>query len=236
MNLITLRRGWQDAMVAHYVKGIDYTDTKAIVIESARVIYIPIPKAANSSVRKALCPTLGIDPATVTDVQGDPRIRTQPCSTALPLAGSDWFVFTIVRHPFDRAYSAWRNKLEDHIKPFKALKGMGLKRGDSFRTFLGVCNLWPRKMLNDHFVPQSDLLGAALARPDFKVYHMEDLAQSWSEICDRIEAQGGTRPLDIPHLNRAAKPTKADYTWSERRLMLRLYLRDFRALGYDQRT
>lgn len=232
MRTRSFRTGWHQAWRAHRFQGVEYTDTKAIVIPQAKTIYVPMPKAANSSARRALLPTLGIDPDSIEHIQLETKSLTEPCSTALPKAGPDWFVFTIVRHPYERAHSAWRNKLEEHDTPFKPLKSMGLERGDSFRTFLIACNLWPRKMLNDHFIPQTDLLQQAMKVPGFRIFQMEDLGTAWPEICDEIEARGGVRPSAMPHLNPTRKPIKLDFSASERMLLKRLYGRDFAPLGY----
>ncbi len=232
MNWKTFRTGWRRAMEAHYKRNVSHTDTKAIVLEKARAIYIPMPKAANSSIRKALLPVLGIDPQQVSQVQAETRHLTEPCSTALPKAGPDWMVFTVVREPYDRAHSAWRDKLENQDSSFRSLRGTGLEKGDSFSLFLLVCNLWPRKMLNDHFIPQTDLLEQARKLPDFRIYRMEDLGRDWPGICDEIEERSGIRPLDLPHLNQSRKPEALSFPPGEKLMLWRLYNRDRKPLGY----
>ncbi len=232
MDWKQFRRNRRKASRSHLRDGVSYTDTKAIVLPAARAIYVPMPKAANSSIRKALLPVLGIDPDSVTQIQRETKHLTEPCSTALPKAGPDWMVFTVVRDPFQRTHSAWRNKLDEQTKPFDALRIMGLRKGDSFLTYLLVCNLWPRKMLNDHFIPQTDLLEEARKLPQFRVYRMEDLASGWPEICSEIEERSGIRPLELPHLNQTRKPTELTFSLAEKLLMARLYGRDRKQLGY----
>lgn len=213
--------------------GIGRTTAKAIVLKDARTLYIPIPKAANSSIRMALCPTLGIDPATVHDVQGSDGIQTIPLSDALAMIDPDWEIFTVVRDPWQRARSAWRDKLVHRNPPLKPLITMGLEKSDSFATFLMLSALWPRQALNDHFISQTDLLAPVLDRPGTTILHMETLAKDWPDLCDQIEARGGVRPDPLPHLNSRPKPSaKPTYSPMERRLLQRLYGRDFAPLGY----
>jgi hypothetical protein len=110
-------------------------------------------------------------------------------------------LFTIVRDPFERAYSAYNNKLVKHQTPFPALRVMGLEQHDSFSTFLKVMNAWPQHRLNDQFIPQRDLLAPVLAHSQLEIFRVETLATDWPVICDRIVGNGGTRPAEMPRMD-----------------------------------
>lgn len=220
------------AWFRHLVLRIDFTAGQAIVIPDAKTIYIPMPKAANSSARRALLPPLGLDPDDFKNIQSDTKHLTVSISKALRQAGPDWFIFTIVRDPTTRAYSAWLNKLEQSSGQFRPLKAMGLRKGDSFERFMRVLMMWPQKMLNDHFIPQSLLLSKARESVNLAVYKVEDLATGWPEICDRIEAQGGTRPLNMPHLNQTKPTAGVKYSARSKRLLCQLYAKDYDTFGY----
>lgn len=220
---------------ARYLHGKKKNDTKALVFEDAKTIYIPIPKAGNTSIRRALFPVMGIDPDARVNLHSGEEVTPfiQRCSEALPKAGPDWFVFTVVRHPYDRIFSGWREKLDRRARTFRPLITTGLTPGDSFETFLRVCNAWPTLQLNDHFMPQAELLRPAMAIRDIEVFRLEEMdAAQWSAICNRIEAQGGARPLPLPHIHSYANRGGQEYSRTALRLMRRLYGRDLDLLGY----
>lgn len=234
MNRVRRFRGLWSRRLQHHLLGRDRLDTKVMVLPTARSLYVPIPKAANTSARTALLPVLGIDPASVRDVHHDPRIHIRPASRAMDLAGPGWFVFTIVRNPYTRALSAWRDKVVRREAEMHALRIMGVEKSDSFETFLEACASWVRPMLNDHFMPQADLLARPMKRADLQVYRFETLEQDWPEICKKIIAQGADSPSELPQHNQSGAPgTGHVFTDREIALIQDLYAKDFHAFGYD---
>lgn len=222
-------RAWKD-------HGRRHQELRAILIHSAKVVYFPVPKAANSSIKKALCPSLGIDPdiiQTHDDVHSD-KIPTFPARALVKMKLDDWVLFTVTRHPFDRAHSAWRDKVDAMRDDFSPSRSMGLEPGDSFLTFLMVTNFWPTPRLNDHFIPQTELLRDPMAKFDLKVFQMEQLENDWEPLCDLIEERGGVRPLSLPHLNASGGKTPKNFTPPEKILLNRLYGSDLKTLGYSR--
>jgi hypothetical protein len=136
----------------------DSTDAWCIVFPDSKIAYLPIPKAANSSIRAELLRLLDIDPETVAHVQAFTGFDKRPFSECVKIMDEDWFFFTVVRNPFSRTVSAYMDKLDHHGEPFPALRRMGLFKGDSFARFLRVISLWPKVTLNNHFMPQEMLL------------------------------------------------------------------------------
>jgi hypothetical protein len=220
----------------HRVLGKRADDARVLLLEQARTVYVPIPKAANSSTKLALCPVLGIDPADVTEVQKDPRLPMVRFSTLADRIGPDWFVFTVVRDPWTRALSAFRDKVQRKGVQLRALQAMGLEPGDDFETFLAALNRWPRLLLNDHFIPQSDLLAPVTAVCDPLVIRSEDLPAAWGQVSDQLAAQGAPAPAAIGHQNVTGKQKNVpDFTPRAAQLIRRLYAEDFARLGYDDR-
>ncbi|QDY71184.1 sulfotransferase family 2 domain-containing protein [Qingshengfaniella alkalisoli] len=221
----------------YHALGKRADDARVLVLEEARVIYVPIPKAANSSTKLALCPVLGIDPTSVNEVQQDPRLPMRHFSTVAPQIGPDWFVFTVVRDPWTRALSAYRDKVVRKGVQLRALKAMGLEPEDDFETYLAALARWPRKLLNDHFIPQSDLLAPIMAQTPVDIIRSEDLPIDWESVRQRIMAQRAPAPGQMGQLN-VTGPAQAvpEFTPRASRLIRRLYADDFRLLGYsDQR-
>lgn len=221
------------ATYRHRVLGKTEADPRALVLEPARTLYIPVPKAANSSARLALCPVLGIDPASVTEVQKDPRLPTARFSTLAAARDPDWFMFTIVRDPWTRAYSGWYDKVVRMGVQLRALQAMGLEPGDDFETYLAALARWPRRMLNDHFIPQADLLADPLATGRLTVLKSETIAEDWPGVADRIAATGAPRPDAVGHRNASGAGRAPAFSPRAQDLIRRLYANDFLTFGYD---
>lgn len=220
----------------HYkyrLRGKRADDPRVLMLEEAKTIYVPVPKAANSSTKLALCPTLGIDTATVTEVQKDPRLPMIRFSELADRIEQDWLLFTVVRDPWTRAYSAWRDKVIGQEARLRSLQAMGIQSGDDFETFLKALNRWPRLLLNDHFIPQADLLAAPLSTGRLKVLKSETIADRWPEISKQIVSRGAPAPAPIGHANQSGPRHSHHFTPSEAGLIRRLYARDFELFGYS---
>ena len=218
----------------HRVLGKRADDARVLVLEPARSVYVPIPKAANSSTKLALCPVLGIDPQSVREVQKDPRLPMRRFSEVAPSIGPDWFVFSVVRNPWTRVLSAYRDKMERKGVQLRALQAMGLEPGDDFETFLGALLRWPRLLLNDHFIPQSALLAPVTARCAPLIVKSEELPEAWGAVRERIAAQGAPLPDPVGRLNVTGDQPMPELSERARRMILRLYAEDFALLGYDR--
>ena len=83
-------------------------DAPVLALEELKVAYIPVPKAANSSVRSALMASIGNENAELLGIHKSARSMLQPASKFFSKPRADWYVFTVVRNPSSRARSAWQ--------------------------------------------------------------------------------------------------------------------------------
>lgn len=211
----------------------DNTDTWVIPIADAKICYVPIPKAANTSMRYALLPLLGLQQAQIENIHRDSRIPKLKSSTFLRDYESEWFVFTVVRNPVERAFSAYKNKLLDPVTPFRRLAQMGLKSGDSFETFLTALKDWPEKALNDHFLPQTVLLSRFMAKSDISIFKLEQAEQWWDALDGEVSARCGVHLDRLKNLNATHQGTRKDLSRKEKALIEDLYSEDFDAFDYS---
>lgn len=212
-----------------YLRSVNH---KALILEAARTVYIPIPKAANSSITLALYPTLDRSAPTVEEMRIDKTLFYTSVKNALKLADQDWFVFSVVRHPIDRSRSAYRDKVVNRIPIFPPCKTMGIQPEDSYEAFVRKCRKWPPGYLNDHFQPQSNLLKHALKDDRFRFFKFENLAIDWIVICDQIEERCGVRPSALPHTN-ASKRIPSKVSAQALDLACKFYRKDFRSFAYN---
>ena len=211
----------------------DNTNTWTIPFFDSKICYIPIPKAANTSMRYALLPLLHLAPSEVHNVHKDNRIPKMRSSNFLQTYDPSWFVFSVVRHPAARAYSAYKDKLLRPAVPFRRLSEMGLKKGDTFETFLNALQDWPIKALNDHFLPQSDLLSRFLPDSKISVYKLENVGKWWETLEAEIFARSGLNLGTLQNLNKTFKSTEKELSHAEKSIIYDLYHRDFETFGYE---
>ncbi len=182
-------------------------DPWVIVFNEHKIVYIPIPKAANSSIRSALLPLVGEKQEFVEKIQEYKGFEKIRLTNFLARHDERWMIFTVVRNPYDRYLSSYSNKLTDSDKVFGALLQMGLRKGDSFMRFIRLLQIWPPERLNDHFAPQALILEKAL-RLKIHVFKMEDLQVEWPKIKDKIEAHAGVKIGELMQLNRSSSSQK----------------------------
>lgn len=217
----------------HYFLGyLRAVKHKALVLEPAKTVYIPIPKAANSSITLALYPTLNLPTPTVPEMRVDRNLRYTSVEEALKLAGQDWFIFSVVRDPISRSMSAYMNKVVNRTPIFPPCSTMGVQPGDSYGAFIQKCRRWPPGILNDHFQPQSTLLKHALRDKRFRYFKFEKLKNDWKTVCDQIEARCGIRLSGLPQVN-VSKGYQFELSEQTLDQTYRFYRRDFRTFAYD---
>ena len=233
LNIIDYFRAYRERVNKVTNPKHPVSDPWVIVFNEHKIVYIPIPKAANSSIRTALLPLVGEKQEFVDKIQeyrGFEKIRL---NNFLERHDERWMIFTVVRNPYDRYVSGYSNKLADRDKVFGALLKMGLRAGDSFMRFIRLLQIWPPERLNDHFAPQALILEKAL-RLKIHVFKMEDLHVEWPKIKDKIEAHAGVKIGELMQLNRSSSSQKKQtFLSSEAKEIIRNIARiDFDAFDY----
>ena len=159
---------------------------------------------------------------------GRPRLSAWPTE-----AFAKAFKFAFVRDPLERAYSA-----------YAFLRGNALSERDHaaqqlvrhYRDFDDFVARWlhPETISRQlHFAAQTDFLTDSLGRLglDF-VGYQEHLQRDFSLVCEHL---GQT--VSLPHVNRSqqrrAVPAREFCTIRTRRLVRRIYQRDYDLLGYE---
>ncbi|MEW9837696.1 sulfotransferase family 2 domain-containing protein [Mesorhizobium sp. ZMM04-4] len=209
-------------------------DTWTLLFPQHRIAYVPIPKAANSSIRAELLRLIGEKPEMIGHVQQFDGFDKQQFLNCRHLLTPDWFVFTVVRNPYSRAASAYLDKVVSRELPFNALKSMGIRKSDSFERFLRMIRLWPTAALNDHVMPQARLLSHPLQLPNLRVFRVEALQADWPKIVEGIEKASGVRLQPLERRNRTAAETPWQSLINDRSasLIRRIYAGDFRQFSY----
>ncbi len=209
-----------NALRNHYAKEIP----KAIVIEKLKLAYVPIPKAANRSIKTALANSINLK----FEVSAHRANWKTIAVEKLPLTG--YFVFTTVRNPIDRLVSCYKQKfLHPNRDPNRVFwkYGRAIKADFSFEDFAEFVIQTPNKYSDRHFQSQCTLLGNNLAIYD-KIIRFENLEKEW-EVMQQNHKLGS-----LPRTN-ASKHLGESFEVSEElkeRLFLR-YKNDFEAFNFN---
>ena len=211
-----------------------------ICIEKYKIIYAPIPKAANSSMKWLLA---GILPKSKSTPYKPPKQlywteATQGQSTLVDprhVANMDctgWFTFTVVRNPLDRLVSCYNNKVVENHEVNDRLHSMGVRSKMEFGEFVErVCPVSDSRT-EIHLRSQHFSL-SHLNRPVVQyVAKFENLEHDVGVIRERLARHTGKEVPSLPRRNmrRSRDDDYMEY-FNDRgllRLAVKRYRKDFK--------
>lgn len=185
-------------------------------------LFIHVPKCAGSSICSALFD--GWTPG---------HLPLYWYEQQFPEAFSNSFKFAFVRDPLERVYSAYAFLRGNPMSPRdQAAQDLVMH----YRDFDDFVRRWLHPENIDkqiHFALQSDFLTDSLGRLslDFMGYQ-EHLQRDFQLLCERLGVGA-----QLPHLNgtrqRESAPVREMCSVRTRRLVRRVYQRDYEMLGYE---
>ena len=177
-------------------------------MKQCKLLYGRVPKAANSSIKAALCRLLSERPPKGTKTTSDKfwQHETNNETELITLRKArkyrrSHFSFSFVRNPFDRLIAAYNNKVIEIEEPPLPMQHMGIHHDMSFESFLDVLIDTPIHRYDVHVLPQSHLL--CLGRqviPKF-VGRVEQIDEHWSILRDILLRQGIDVMESLPQKN-----------------------------------
>ncbi|NER78116.1 MAG: sulfotransferase family protein [Leptolyngbya sp. SIO1D8] len=222
-------------------------DGRLIILPELEAIYIPIPKVACSSLKKAFAEALDIDLSLVKSKDKSIHQIYFPYIFADEISGySQYFKFAFVRNPWDRLVSCYKDKIKsdrDYVGRrnlfvegvHRGLVQYGVFRaGMPFDEFVQAISEIPDSESDPHFRAQYTFLvdenGSMLV--DF-IGRFEQLSNDFAELCKELEISS----LSLPHTNKTNKSGQKAYvkyyTTPLRELVRERYSKDIETLGYD---
>ena len=179
-----------------------------IRIKTYKLLYGRVPKAANSSIKAALCRLLSERPPKGTKTTSDRfwQHETNNETELITLRKArkyrhSHFSFSFVRNPFDRLIAAYNNKVIEIEEPPLPMQHMGIHHDMSFESFLDVLIDTPIHRYDVHVLPQSHLL--CLGRqviPKF-VGRVEQIDEHWRILRKILLRQGIDVMESLPQKN-----------------------------------
>jgi hypothetical protein len=244
--------------MARWIDNVDASDLvllshSAIVAPSSKVVYLPNPKAACTSIKTVLLEMEGLRlPSRISlsnetsremtvhdrDIYPLDTLAELPASMAREILGSDlWYRFTVTRNPYSRFFSAWKDKVlfrEPGVSMNPAEDRYGsdgqIEVGATFRCFVRAFAADPLPHLLDyHFMPQWRTTFHDHVQYS-EVFHTDDTARLESVLRSRT---GGE--VTLPRMNEGLSlDWRSAYDEATLRLVHELYAEDFVRFGFDE--
>ena len=172
------------------------------------LLYGRVPKAANSSIKAALCRLLSERPAKGTKTTSDKfwQQETNHETELITLRRAhkyrrSHFSFSFVRNPFDRLIAAYNNKVIENEAPPQPMQNMGITHGMSFDAFLDVLIETPFKQYDVHVLPQSQLLCINNQIVPKFIGRVEQIDEHWAELREILCRRGIDLMESLPQKN-----------------------------------
>ena len=179
-----------------------------IRVKQCKLLYGRVPKAANSSIKAALCHLLSERPPKGTKTTSDKfwQNETNNETELITLRKAQRYryshtSFSFVRNPFDRLIAAYNNKVIEIEEPPLPMQQMGVSHDMSFKSFLDVLIETPIDRFDVHVLPQSHLLclGRQLI-PKF-VGRVEQIDEHWGILRGILQGNGIEVMKSLPQKN-----------------------------------
>ena len=161
------------------------------------LLYGRVPKAANSSIKAALCRLLSERPPKGTKTTSDKfwQHETNQETELITLRRArryrlSHFSFSFVRNPYDRLVSAYNNKLLELETLMPQMQDMGLHRNMPFQEFLECTASTPTSALDVHLLPQSTILCVEGTLVPSFIGRMESMQKDWDQLNLTLRREG----------------------------------------------
>lgn len=205
--------------------------SKYVVNKDSKLVFLGIPKGANSSIKVAM---FHLDCG---DDQSVHKVMSQfTYNQYLNRDDKDLYCFSVVRNPFDRLVSCYYDKVQmlgtgKNNVLYHYLFGY-LRGVSDFASFIRKVSALPDFIMNRHFAPQYYMLyyRSGKCKADF-IGKYENLEEDLRPIMEKYNF------APLPHYNSSNKGKKRDwrdsYTLETAEIVHRKFKKDFEAFGYE---
>ena len=193
-----------------------------IILDEKEVVFASVAKSACSSIKTSI---YGTPPEGIQIHQHTSHLSHR----RIPKKKSSYFVFAIVRDPYERLASCYRakfNKADESKFMFSNYLFGYLKNDYSFEEFVRKVSKIPDILCDRHFKAQNKIVFASGKKVDF-IGKFENLPMDFEEIRKRYDF------AELPILNKSSGKSAADLFSDETRaLASKRYEKDFELFEY----
>ena len=228
-----------------------------IVSPNNRFVYTYIPKVACSSLKMALAPHFGVD-VNISDAAKENVFNDLQSFEAMHAANWpilpkhvllsdqtwDYLKFAIVRNPWDRLVSCYKNKIlaSGNTNDFyeNGVHRALLKNyGDIFHSSMtfedfaqAVCNI-PDEIAEDHFRSQHTFVTHRDKLIVDRVGKLENIEEEWAYLCANINIDNKLENINVSSNSGTKRAYKDYYTDELCDKVAERYQKDIEMFGYD---
>jgi len=194
-----------------------------IILDEKEVVFASVAKSACSSIKTSI---YGTPPEGILIHQHTSHLSHR----RIPKNKASYFVFAIVRDPYERLASCYRAKFnhEDESKFMFSNYLFGyLRNDDSFEEFVRKVSKIPDILCDRHFKSQNKMVFAYGTKVDF-IGKFENLSSDFEKIRERFDFE------ELPILNKSSGKSADDLFSDETRaLASKRYEKDFELFEYQ---
>jgi len=236
----------KDTAIRHLLGHASFVD------ERNRIVYVETPKVACTSIKFMLRDLSDSKPlrfvpyshaSTVPQRIHDPNQMPLRPVSSFPrsrqraiLTEPGWFRFCVVRHPYDRVFSAWRDKI------FVVEPGYEKYQADKTKKFVEFTDFITRILAEDpHNCDVHWRLQVSLLLPDYvdytRIYDMQSVSRIPADLQAHLEAIGVTeKTLILPRINESLPISSDNFMTPDIAASLRqFYDADFQRFEFPER-
>lgn len=229
----------------HWRRGIKIRREKPQVwlIEKRKLGYIQIPKVATRSVQVCLSRYYAeLNDKPLPEEWTKEAIRHIESQTTYHLSHEkisnltdEYFIFGFVRNPYDRLYSAYKNKV---IQPLSRTAGRsifenhGIELGISFKQFVDIVISIPDENIDRHLRSQSWFLTYKGKLIPKYIGHLEFFDNDWAKLDKEFKL--GSPPHKNSTVNLDKENFRHQYDAELEEKVFNRYKNDFELFGYNR--
>ena len=202
-----------------------------------KAIYLPVPKAAGSTVLSTLVAAdgsprlVGIVDHNTDEARHLVSAEDTICAgSGMRFATPEWFRFAFVRDPYARIVSAYLDKIASGRKP-RFTKWLGLPPDVGLLDFLRRISEQEVDEMNRHWRPQSALISPKV-KLDF-LGRFERFNEDFVKVLDRLGVDSAA--IKERRAHQTAADSRLDIIGVEEKALIdRIYRDDFERFGYPK--
>ena len=164
-----------------------------ILINKYKLIFTVIPKNANTSLKYILLKDFYPEVFNNIDVNNPDKLHSDTIklfnfiNNKFVYDNNDYLRISIVRNPFDRLVSGWRNKIKNlDLTNFKRPSRHGFTKACNFKQFIHhICNM-PEGRIDRHFTLQHQFITYNDIIFSDRILKFENLTQEWDNLIEEI--------------------------------------------------